>query len=668
MSHDLKSKQWVPGPDTKPSIGARKREDLTFLVGVVTDLDPDRYTMSVLMDGGIGELDNIPISQPFSGTNSYIATMPQIGSTVVLANQYNLLCPIAYLPNYTYALDAKHVRIFPEGINLPQSNDMFFKFPKLKVGDVAFSSANGAEISLKEELTAKHLSSEFVLDGMLEQTVSTSLNNFMFSSGVWRNSGIITRNLYDSTNDEDGQFAHTEMTGKKKRTRLRIEPDDHRYFSEYLLEVEDVVDDGSPRNEINSELSDNNRRPAAILALGNLVGNNPSRDSYGQVLKASLFSTPDDDTGVFALESLTGEDALRYGMAVSLFAPLGNHRNPETGGYVGIDKEGHIYMYAPSTTAGGLGNGRSISILAQGSKKEIFGMDSKYGTSWDMVTKGGVRWVLGTHNEKDGNPYSNRSIDIRTEGTAFYMYGEADPDVYDFNDDETLLDNLRKYKKIEKVDGGERVEIDGNRETIIDAGDFKSVGGIHREGVAGAYTLNVGQDMNVGVASVYSERASKEKQETYGSLITTITSGDAELNIKSVVGDISETIQKKGSRKTQVNIGDIAETIVKGSRTVDVVSGNIQTRITTKGNYTVVTSSGDVDLSTRIGTFTAKSTLKATLKTGMAGSVEIEGGSINLKSKERRMGGIVTDKTHFDYITGAPLVGSKTVKAAGLPG
>jgi hypothetical protein len=643
----------------------RKRSDLTFLVGWVEEVDEDRYTMSVETYGGFGKLEDISVSQPFAGTNCYMAGMPQIGSVVVLANNDGNYIPLCYLPNYVHALDAKNVRVYPEGINLPQANELMYKFPKLRKGDMAFSSGDGAEIIIGERLVAKQYANELVIDGSMDHMISTSLNNFVFAAGIWRNSGIITRNLYDDT-DEDSSFAVTKTVGESShRTRLQLEPNGNRFFSEYLLEVEDIVSDYAPRNEVNSGLADNDRNPAAIFAMGNLVGNNASRDTYGQVLRVGLFNSPEDDEGQFTFETLTGEDALRYGMAVSLFAP--NRRNPEKGGFIGIDKEGHIYQYAPSATCGGIGKGRSISVVALGSKKEIFGKESKYGNSWDMSTSGGIRWVVGKHNERNGNPYSNRSIDIRTRSSVFYMYGGDDPKVYDFEDSSKEVEDLRKYGKIEKVDGKERNEVDGGRETIIRSSDKLQIEGMRQESIAGAYTVNVGQDMNIAVASVFSEKVTKEKQETFGSRLTVITSGDAELEIKSIIGNIKETISKVGSKSTKITAGNIEESIKVGSKKVSIITGDSNTEIKTGSHY-MSTKSGNISVSTKIGTFEAKSTIKASLVASLAGSATVEGGSISLKSKEKLMGGVVTDKTHFDYITGAPLVGSKTVKAAGLPG
>jgi len=644
----------------------RKRDDLTFVVGTVSDIDTNRYTMSVDTFGGYGPLNNIPITQPFAGTSSYIGAMPEIGSIVVLANQYNFVYPLCYLPNYTHALDAKNVRAWPEGVDPPQSNEMFFKFPKLMPGYVALSSSEGVEAMFGEKFSLRHMTDELIIDGRLDQIVATALNNYMFSGGVWRNAGVVSRNQLKKSITEEGHYAKIEpFKDGTSRARLRLSPDDGRMFTEYLVEVEDMTIEQSPRNEVNSTENEEGRNPVAVLAMGNLIGNNAALDNYAKMLRVGLFNSADDNEGQLTFEPLAGDDALKYGMAISLFSP--NRRNPEMGSFIGMDKEGHFYQYVPSATCGGLGKGRSISIVAKGSKKEIFGMESKYGTSWEMAASGGIRWVVGAHNERDGSPYSHRSIDIRAKSSAFYMYGGTDPKVYDFQDSSKEIESYRKYGKIEKMDGHERHEVDGNRETIVRSSELVQIEGMRRESVAGAYSLNVGQDMNIAVTSVFSEKVTKEKQETFGSRVTTITSGDTELEVKSIVGSIKETITKVGSRITKVTTGNIEEAIKVGSRKTSITTGDSSVKIKV-GGHSVSTKSGNLSLVTKLGTFEAKSSVKSSMVASLAGSANVEGGSISLKSKEKLMGGIVTDKTHFDYITGAPLVGSKTVKASGLPG
>lgn len=660
-------KGWSPNKWQEPSLGIRKREDLTFIVGTVVDIDTDRYVMTIDTYGGYGQLTNIAITQPFAGTNSYMAAMPDRGTIVILANQYNFCYPIAYIPNYVHALDAKNVRIYPDSVNLPQPNELIYKFPKLKPGYLAFSSVDGVEAFFGDKCILSHMGDSIVVDGKKDQTIVTALNNFMFSGGVWRNAGVVTRNFLKESLTDQGQYAIVDpYDDGTSRCRIKYAEGDNRMFTEYLIEVEDMTIERTPRNEVNTTTGDDDRNPIAILAMGNLVGNEASLDNYGKVLKVGVFNSPEDDNGLLTFEPVYGDD-LKYGMALSLYTP--NPRNPEIGTYIGVDKEGHLFQFIRGASGGGLGGNRSISLVAQGSKKEIFGAETKYNTAWDMIAKGGVRWVVGEHNERDGNPYSKRSIDIRTSSGAFYMYGGTDDKVMDFNDDSTELEpsDLRKYGKIEKINGDERHEVDGNRETIVTSSEKIQIQGMRQESIAGAYSVNVGQDMNIVVTSVFSEKVIKEKQETFGSRITTITSGDSELENKSVIGNIKETISKVGSKTVTVTSGNIEDSIKVGSRKTKIVTGDSNMSIKT-GNYYVSTKVGDINLSTKIGTFEAKSSVNSSLVASLAGSATVEGGSISLKSKEKVLGGIVTDKTHFDYITGAPLVGSKTVKAAGLPG
>ena len=657
-----------PNSSTLPPLGMRVRDNLDFIVGTVQDVDEDRYAMTIEASENIGIFNNIPIYQPFAGTGSYIGGMPEIGSTVILAKVNGTYSPLCYIPNYDDGLDFKNTRIYPDGINPPQSNEMFFRFPKLRRGQVAMSSSEAAEVFLGDRVQLKQMLRELVVDGKLDHIAATSINNYLFSGGVWRNAGIITRNSLKKSNTDDGHFAEVEPLGDgSSRCRLRLAPEDGRLFSEYLVEVEDVSFEEPPMNEVNSSSSDTARNPVAVFSMGNLVGNNSTLDNYGKVLKVGLFNSSEDDEGQFTFEPLVGDDALKYGMAISLFNPL--RRNPEIGSFMGIDKEGHFYQYVPSASCGGLGKGRSISIVARGSKKEIFGKDSKRGNSWDLVTEGGIRWVVGNHNERDGNQYYNRSIDVRTTSTAFYMYGGTDPEVKDFEDDQETLEtrDLRKYGKIEKVDGNERHEVEGNRETIVRSSEKLQIAGMKHEAIAGACTMTVGQDLNIVVTSVFAEKVIKEKQETFGSRLTSITSGDSELEIKAPVGGIKETITKLGYKMTSVATGSISEDIKAGDKSVNIKVGNYGTKIKT-GTYSVNVKTGSIDLKTDVGVFIAESKIDASLVASLAGTASVEGGSINLKSKEKLMGGVVTDKTHFDYITGAPLVGSKTVKAAGLPG
>jgi hypothetical protein len=305
-----------------------------------------------------------------------------------------------------------------------------------------------------------------------------------------------------------------------------------------------------------------------------------------------------------------------------------------------------------------------MSILARGSKKEVWGQDSRYANSWDMSTAGGIRWQIGTHNERDNNPYSNRSIDIRTSSSVFFMYGsELSADLFDFDKKDKKLDSVRKYYKIEKIGGNERVEIESTRETIINGSEKLAIKGARIERVSGASTISIGSGYNIIVGDAFTEKVTKEKNESFGNRKTFINSGNSELTIKSIKGDILEEITNVGNKRLKILTGSIQEQITGvGNRSFTTNSGNF-TASTKVGNVTLNTSSGNVGLSTKAGKATIGASLNIGIETSKAATINIAGGSINLTGRLGNSGGVITNKTHFDYITGAPLKGSSTVKA-----
>jgi len=653
-------------PNENPSFSAMKPQDITFLVGDIKSVDIDRQKIIVDFRDNYGSGIAIDITQPFFGTNSFIQATPQVNSIVLVANRNGDYFPIAYLPSYSFGLEGKNVKVWADNVKTQNKNEVFFKGKKLREGWIALSSKDDIEVLLSNHFKVSHSKgNSFVLRPEDNAIINTSNNNYVFSGGVWRNAGIVCRNSISPIDFADipNVFKSARINGKDSYAIRPYNSDDSSdpYLTEYLLEVGDRDFSTSPMNDVNFSSNKTIRKPIAIFSLGNLIGNNPNDGNYGRVLRPIVFSDPDDNIGDFSLEPISQEDLDTYAAAVTLYKP--DRTNPDSGAYFGIDKEGHFYQFIPSATGGGLGKGRSMSILARGSKKEIWGQDSQYANSWDLKTVGGIKWDIGTHNERDGNPYSNRSMDIRTSKSVFFMYGSnLSPDIADFDKKDTIIDNVRKYYKIEKVGGYERKEITGTRESIIGGSDKLSIKGAKIERISGACTINVGSGYNVIVGDAFTEKVTKEKNENFGNRKTIINSGNSELKINSLKGDIIETITKVGSRKLTIKTGNIEENITAGSRKFK----------TKTGSFTASTKSGSVSLSTKVGQISfktdgGKATIKATqnidVKTTKAANVNISGGSINLKGRMGNSGGVITTKTHFDYITGAPLKGSTTVKA-----
>lgn len=649
-----------------PTLSNRVPKDTIFLIGDVRKIDVDRQKMYVDLRRGYGNNIIVNISQPFSGCSSYIQATPEEGSIVLLAQQENDIIPIAYLPNYANGIENRNVKVWSDTVSTQNQNELFFRIRKLKEGWIALGSKDGAEILLSDIIKLDdRTGNSFILRPEDNAIINTSNNNYVFSSGIWRNAGIVVRNgISPSDLDDIPNAFKDKRVDSRNAYVIRPQNSDETfdpYLVEYLLEVEDRDFGTKSINDINYTSNKTIRKPVAIFSMGNFVGNDNNSGNYGRVLRPILFTDPDDDIGDFSLEPVPVSDLETYASAITLYKP--NRTDPGMGAFFGIDKEGHFFQFMPSTTGGGLGKGRSMSILARGSKKEIWGQDSRYANSWDLKTVGGIRWNIGAHNERDGNPYSNRSIDIRTSKSVFFMYGsELSPDLYDFDKKDKKVESVRSYYKVEKIDGKERIEVTSTREAIIGGSDKLSIKGAKVETVSGSGTVKFGSGYNLIVGDAFCEKVTKEKNENFGNR-KTVVNGTSELKINAPYGDIKEEITKAGSRSLKIKIGNITEDIKTGSRSFKTTTGNYTAEVKT-GNIALSTKVGQTTLKTGNGSATIKATLNIDLKTSKAAIVNIEGGSINLKGRLGVMGGVITTKTHFDYITGAPLQGSMSVSAS----
>lgn len=649
----------------KPPPSARSLDGLVFVKGYVKYVNPQNWTIDVELYEKLGPVTNISLHQPYGSLSSYIAAMPEVGSIVLLGRHHGGYVLLNYIPHYTKALEGKSAKIWPDSIKTDEKNYITARMRKLFPGEIAFASKEGMEIFLgKELLLSDRVGNNFTLKSDYDHFISTSGSNSLFASGIWLNRGVVRRNLIDPSSEEDiphifrdnsmlGTYNYVARVGGPK-------PDISNYYTEYLLEVEEQAPPIQPTNEINGDSNVTIRKPVIVFGLGNYVGNNPGTDEYGQILRPVLFSDPEDREGDFSFVPVTGDNISRYGLAYTLFKP--DSGDPRIGSFIGIDKEGHYYQFLPSSTGGGIGKGRSMSVVARGSKKEIWGRDSRYGNSWDLNVSGGIRWDIGSHNERDGNPFSNRSIDIRASKSAYFFFGsELDTALYDFEKPTEKITDTREYYKVEKIDGKERREVGSSRETIIEGSDKYKIEGALTQEILGSGTVTFGSGYNLIVGDAFVEKVTKEKQETFGNRRTQILSGGSELVIKSTQGNISEEITKIGNRTLSITTGNIEETIKTGSRSFKTNAGSFDA-LTDSGNVTLKTKSGQVALSTSTGSLKMGASLNITIKTKAISNVNIEGGTINLKGRTGTSGGVVTDKTHYDYITGAPPKGSMSVK------
>lgn len=651
----------------KPSFSAASQA-VTFLIGSVKEVDIDRQKMRIDFRDNQGMGRYVNITQPFAGTRSFIQATPEIESLVLLAQQNGEFYPIAYLPSYVNGLENRNVNVWPDEIKYQNVNELFYRVRKLKEGWIALGSADGIEMTLGDKFKVDDSDgNSFIIRPDDHSIISTSINNYVFCSGIWRSAGIVRRNSISPIDLDDIPNAFKDTTINSRDSYvIRPQNSDNTsdpHLIEYRLEVDDRDFNIKPINDVNGNTNKTLRKPIAIFTLGNYIGNDPNDGSYGRVLRPVVFTDPDDMIGNFSLEPVSGGGLDNYAAAITLFKP--NRTSPSLGTFIGVDKEGHLFQFIPSATGGGLGKGRSMSTLAHGSLKEVWGQDSRYANSWDLSTSGGIRWNIGTHNERDGNPYSSRSIDIRTSRSVFYMHGsELSPDIYDIDDEKKKIESTRKYFKIEKIGGNERVEVESTREVIVKGVDKLVVKGAKVEKISGAKTVNIGTGYNIIVGDAFTEKVTKEKNESFGNRKTTILKGNCELVVDAANGNISEKITKIGNRTLEIGTGNISEQIkTSGNRTFQTRSGAIEFK-TLNGDITVKTTRGNANMTANAGQVQLEARLDIGIKTTKAANVNITGGAINLNGRLGNNGGVITSITHHDYITGAPLKGSSTVKAS----
>jgi len=658
-----------------PSPAIRRKEGISVVIGNVVSIDTDRQIMKVsLMGDRRGDiLDDVMISQPYSGNSSFICAAPEVNSTVVVVESPYGCYPVTFIPKYKLGLKQEHaVQWNKEKVKTNDKNEYFYRLRRLDEGEISISSNKGAEIFFNSDINiSTRQGDNFKIRSEDNTIISTSSNNYVFTSGVWVNAGIAQRNSAEDFNREEGSYV--EKDRKVDGTiNYNLRPNDNKnasdYYTEYRIEVDGRAKDDMPGNDVNQIGVETFRNPDAIFSMGHFIGNNERyEDTYSKILKPTLFNDYGDVEGDFIFDVLTGEEPDTIGMAFSLFAP--NRRNAERGAFFGADKEGHFYHFLPSGSGGGICPGRSLSLLARGSRKEIWGADSRFGNSWDMVLDGGLKWVIGNHGESSDNPHKNLSMDVTTSRGVFFKYGleKELTTIEDFENEGEPVGNINKYKKIEFIAGFERKQVEMSRETIIEGSDKISINGKEELTVGGSSNTNIGESFNLSVGNSFNEKVSKEKQEGYGSRETTITEGKSELKMlptkPTTRGDIEESVVGRGGKSVTLTKGDIEERIItKGNRTFFSTAGDFKVE-TLKGDLSLKTVAGKVILKTVAGKLEASSTLGMKLE-ATAGKAQLRGMLVDIKGAGAALSGVVTVNSHKDYITGAPLMGSKTVKAS----
>jgi hypothetical protein len=645
------SRQFAPGEKPHHTFsqfsGPNKFNQYFYVrVGVIQEVDIDKYEMTVQwIQGDSGVRDKIPISFAYAGPAGCIGGLPEKGAIGVFGF-YNegggkgspLL--LALLPaGLDAGLNFNTVKIFPDAVTTTDVNEVDFKFRKLSIGDMIMASPLGSALFLNNSVELHDgIQDSIVIREDDQAIISTSIHNFVFSDGVAISCGPALRNrlpIYDSQGNKIPN-AGSILSLSTGKDNIYIVPQgkaityDTKFYSEYRVDVDELVDGKLDLNDINESSPLSTRSPIVTLAMGNYIGADAKNlQQYGSILKARLFNSAWDSKGSFALEEATQNNGIDEPGILGLAYAMHFLKN---GAFVGIDKEGHYYMNLPASTINSLGAGRSMSILAQGNLKEIWGMSAYENNSWSLDTNGGIVWDIGNHNLNR----KSRSLEIRTtKGINIRVQGGDDDG----------------FAKKEDLKGNVIQNVTGDKDTIC--GNLTStINGLRKENITGSETKSVQSDKTLSVLGVYTENVIKEMTGKYGKRTTQITTGNDELTV--MAGNITETMTFGKRSLTIQTTGSIEENLTSGTYKTTVSAGA----------YTINVKTGTIDIKSNAGLVTISGTA-VTIKGNL--TVSVDSPIVRLGSGAP-LGGAVTGlpgiPSDFCKVTGIPYRGSMKVGIA----
>jgi len=656
---------YVAKGDKPAEVTKKNHKEITFLAKV-TQVNGERYTMDVITLDSAQVLTDIYWMPAYQGPMGYMGVMPEVGCLVVLLNgSKGILIPISYfIPDAETALSYNLVERFPESVS-DEANEhtrvMPSRIRKMRSGEGRLASAQGAEIFLDDSVEIENRAGNSVRlragDGSF---ITTTQQNYMFTNGVWRSAGPIQRNSLAATvaGDAPGGIEAKEVINSDGTKSVYIGGDfghGGQVYNEYRLEVEDSNRLNKPVNDVNDGENVTPRSPRVIMSIANYVGNDPNDiENYGKFLAPAFISEGKGD-GRLGFEALSpsgdNDDIGKRGVAWSFHIP--------GKGFYGFDKQGVKYEYM--SEARGTNTGVSQVTVARGGKREEWGAIREDNVSWDLFTKGGIRWVIGQTAE---NPEKNkipRSMEVRYIGSTYTEHGfdaSFNPKIIRYlrgNDKGKVLNklDLATYRRVERVAGHSRDEVMGNSEHSIGGDEFKKISGLKSTSIGGSMSESSTGDRTISTMGAFSVNATTEIKITSAQRTEKLVKGSDEKQIllgdrttDIVVGNYKTTVGT-GNIERQVGVGDVKDVIATGNHSTTVGAGN----------YSVSVGAGSMSLSTS-GSFSISGTSVNITST----STSVDSAFVSLGNPATRSG-VITMLSHKDYTTGAPLIPSLTVTA-----
>jgi hypothetical protein len=570
------------------------------------------------------------------------------------------------------------------------------KMRKIYPGDIFAMSEQGSELLLNQSVRLFNRGgSEFQLRDEDNSSILSTLDFYRTTAASRKRSGRVIRNALNVPSDftgedekldenhplfeefvdaglifEDGTLVDdvnslpaTRLSDGERHsviTENLQNPDsiDSSAFVEERTEIQEFSDQRIPHGQelgIDSDrIEEDHFSPFIEKVTGTVIGNNPftsmGRSRYGQLLRPSIFKSPDDSEGNPSMEIVDNEASEKEKnlVAASLYRMQRSDNRGEL--FFSHDKEGHVFFSIPSSTSktSNLGGGRSIEGDVKGSTKLTMGANNNDNESLDIQARGGFNWNLGTINS------SNRSLDLSTEGGVGINVKGSDVDGSALNAKFTGNCGISitgdkgesiSGEFIQEIGGKKRLTAQSVNESIGSGGMDRTVMGDRRENISGKKEEQIGKGHSKTIVKSGKGGPNAEK--------TDIKAGNRQVKFLAPAKDeIQFTSTGTISRKST---GPMSYTMSTPA------AGQFSTSANT-GVYNVTMNSGSINLTASAGVINITSGVTVSIQSSnisLTGSVGLGGGS---GAPNSVIGGVPGPSPHIDYILGIPLTGNPLVR------
>jgi len=692
-----------------PGENASFGQDVDFYkflqVGVITRVDNERLVADIQFQSAPNIAKSVPLTDVYFTGRSFVGGMPEEGTVVIcgfikLTNKIGTPVILSYLSSdYLRSLSQVYDtgRAADEVAELTSIHEKIgynirrLKRRKLYPGDVNLESTQGSEILLDDDvlLSDKKLN-EIKISSFDRKILQNSVNSQIYTNACRILNGLVERPFSAFVEPvilENGKSSFV-VTENKNSPNYNA-----RAFTEHRMELRETGDNVLDVVDSYDFKDYTQEKPVLVSQMfGTLVGNNRQDiQKYGQVLRPQIFASDDVTTEITDV-ICTPEQQFNLAGAYQLAFNSGTKYD--------IDKEGHAFVHlAASSKNHPLGAGRSLEFAADGGIKLLIGNTAIGEKSIDLTTTGKAQIHLGSDSESLTSLQMtlDRSIELvvnnaNADGVAKTeeYFGTVNEIVH--GDKTITVDGALTYF----VQGKIKEEITGAKtQNYID--DYMvNYGGSYQQIVTYSKQVKIGEGLFVEIAKDGYELkifegdkkeelilGNKEVELKAGDSKETLTLGDKETNL--TLGDLTRNVETgdmidnvtKGNRETNVETGDISESVKLGDILEAIETGNKEISIKS-GNFEVTINSGNIEIKTTTGTVNVQSETQAVTVEGLL-TVDVKAGQqVNVSApiveigSSPAMGGVVTGQgkppnivpSHLDYITGAPLLASKSVSSS----